>query len=191
MNAQNPQDYDATSINEMEFKNFKQDLMKVKAFAFDVDGVFTNGMVFLQPAGEFSRMMNIKDGYAVQYCIKKGYPVAVITGGNSGMIKKRFEYLGVKDIYLKSSDKLRNYEDFRLKYNLEHGNILYMGDDIPDYDIMRMAGVPTCPADAVEEIKEISKYISDKKGGQGCVRDVIEQVLRLHNNWMIEGAVIW
>ena len=107
------------------------------------------------------------------------------------MIQKRFEYLGVTDIYLKSSDKYQNYEDFRLKHKLEHRNILYMGDDIPDYEIMTKAGVPTCPADAVEEIKEVSKYISDKKGGQGCVRDVIEQVLRLHNNWMIEGAVIW
>lgn len=165
--------------------------MNVKAFAFDVDGVFTNGTVLLHPGGEFLRMMNIKDGYAVQYCIKKGYPVAVITGGNSNMIQKRFKYLGVTDIYLKSSDKYQNYEDFRLKYNLEHRNILYMGDDIPDYEIMIKAGVPTCPADAVEEIKEISKYISDKKGGEGCVRDVIEQVLRLHNNWMIEGAVIW
>ncbi len=175
----------------MELKNFKKDLMNVKAFAFDVDGVFTNGTVFLHPGGEFLRMMNIKDGYAVQYCIKKGYPVAVITGGNSNMIRKRFEYLGVTDIYLRSSDKYQNYENFRLKYSLEHRNILYMGDDIPDYEIMIKAGVPTCPADAVEEIKEVSKYISDKKGGQGCVRDVIEQVLRLHNNWMIEGAVIW
>jgi 3-deoxy-D-manno-octulosonate 8-phosphate phosphatase (KDO 8-P phosphatase) len=175
----------------MELKNFKQDLMNVKAFAFDVDGVFTNGMVFLYPEGEFLRMMNIKDGYAVQYCIKRGYPVAVITGGNSNIIRKRFEYLGVTDIYLKSSDKYLDYEDFRMKYNLEHRNILYMGDDIPDYEIMKKAGVPTCPADAVEEIKEISKYISDRNGGEGCVRDVIEQVLRLHNNWMIESAFRW
>ena len=175
----------------MEFKNFKQDLLNIKAFAFDVDGVFTNGTVFMHPGGELLRVMNIKDGYAVQYCIKKGYPVAVITGGNSDTIKKRFEYLGVTDIYLKSSDKYQDYEDFRMKYNFEHKNILYMGDDIPDYEIMKKAGVPTCPADAVEEIKEIAKYISDKNGGQGCVRDVIEQVLRLHNNWMIEGAVIW
>jgi 3-deoxy-D-manno-octulosonate 8-phosphate phosphatase (KDO 8-P phosphatase) len=91
----------------MEFKNFKQDLLNIKAFAFDVDGVFTNGTVFLQPEGEFLRMMNIKDGYAVQYCIKKGYPVAVITGGNSDTIRKRFDYLGVTDIYLKSSDNIR------------------------------------------------------------------------------------
>jgi 3-deoxy-D-manno-octulosonate 8-phosphate phosphatase (KDO 8-P phosphatase) len=175
----------------MEIKNFKQDLMDVKAFAFDVDGVFTNGTVFLHPEGEFLRMMNIKDGYAVQYCIKQGYPLAVITGGNSDIVKTRFLNLGVTDVYLKSSDKYQNYDDFRLKYHLEHKNILYMGDDLPDYEIMKHAGIPTCPADAVEEIKEISKYISDKNGGQGCVRDVIEQVLRLHNKWMIEGAFLW
>lgn len=174
-----------------ELKNFKQDLMHIKAFAFDVDGVFTDGSVFLFPKGEFLRMMNIKDGYAVQYCIKQGYPIAVITGGNSDIIKKRFTYLGVTDIYLKSSDKFQDYEDFRLKYNLEHENILFMGDDLPDYEVMKTVGVPTCPSDAVEEIKQISKYISDKKGGEGCVRDVIEQVLRLHNKWMLEGTFLW
>ncbi len=175
----------------MELKNYQHELMNVKAFAFDVDGVFTDGKVFLYPEGEFLRMMNIKDGYAVQYCVKRGYPLAVITGGNSSIIQKRFEYLGVRDIYLKSHNKFQDYEDFRLKYNFEHSNILFMGDDLPDYEIMKKAGVPTCPADAVEEIKEISKYISDKNGGEGCVRDVIEQVLRLHNNWMIDGEYLW
>ncbi|MFO7657451.1 MAG: HAD hydrolase family protein [Bacteroidales bacterium] len=172
-------------------RNFKKDLVQIKAFAFDVDGVFTDGSVFLFPEGEFMRAMNIKDGYAVQYCIKQGYPVAVITGGNSEMVKKRFINLGVTDIYLKSHNKYVDYEDFRLKYQLEHQNILFMGDDLPDYEIMKIAGVPACPADAAQEIKDISKYISDKKGGQGCVRDVIEQVLRLHNKWMIEGALSW
>ncbi|NJK86313.1 MAG: HAD-IIIA family hydrolase [Bacteroidales bacterium] len=175
----------------MEFSNFKESLMHVKAFAFDVDGVFTDGTFILNPDGEFLRMMNIKDGYAVQYCVKQGYPIAVITGGNSETIRKRFEYLGVTDIYLKSADKLNDYEDFRFKYGLEHENILYMGDDIPDYELMKKAGVPTCPADAVEEIKSISTYISDKKGGHGCVRDVIEQVLRLHGKWLAEGAFSW
>ncbi len=174
-----------------ELRNYKQDLMHVKAFAFDVDGVFTDGSVYLYPEGEFIRSMNIKDGYAVQYCVKQGYPVAVITGGNSDVIRKRFLYLGVTDIYLKSTDKLQDYEDFRFKYQLNHENILYMGDDLPDYEIMKKVGIPTCPSDAVEEIKQISSYISDKNGGHGCVRDVIEQVLRLHNKWMIEGAIQW
>ncbi len=171
--------------------NYKEDLRNVKAFVFDVDGVFTNGNIFLDPGGEFIRVMNIKDGYAIQYCIKYGYPVAVITGGNSKTVRKRFKNLGVTDIYLRSSDKIKDYEDFRIKYELEHKNILFMGDDIPDYEIMKKAGVPTCPEDAVEEIKQISKYISDKKGGEGCVRDVIEQVLRLHGKWMIDGAFSW
>ncbi len=171
--------------------NYKEDLRNVKAFVFDVDGVFTNGNIFLDPGGEFIRMMNIKDGYAIQYCIKHGYPVAVITGGNSKTVRKRFKNLGVTDIYLRSSHKIKDYENFRNKYRLEHENILFMGDDIPDYEIMKKAGVPTCPDDAVEEIKQISKYISDKKGGEGCVRDVIEQVLRLHGKWMIDGAFSW
>jgi len=171
--------------------NYKEDLRNIKAFVFDVDGVFTNGNIFLDPGGEFIRMMNIKDGYAIQYCIKHGYPVAVITGGNSKTVRKRFKNLGVTDIYLRSSDKIKDYENFRTKYRLEHKNILFMGDDIPDYEIMKKAGVPTCPDDAVEEIKQISKYISDKKGGEGCVRDVIEQVLRLHGKWMIDGAFSW
>ena len=171
--------------------NYKAALKDVKAFVFDVDGVFTNGSIFLDPGGEFIRMMNIKDGYAIQYCVKKGYPVAVITGGNSKTVKKRFSNLGVTDIYLESSNKLDDYEDFRIRHNLDHKNILFMGDDIPDYEIMQKAGVPTCPEDAVEEIKQISKYISVKKGGEGCVRDVIEQVLRLQGKWMVDGAYFW
>ncbi len=172
-------------------KNYKAELQDVKAFVFDVDGVFTNGTIFLDPGGEFIRMMNIKDGYAVQYCVKQGYPVAIISGGNSSTVEKRFSNLGVSDIYLGSSDKMIDYENFRIKHNLEHKNILFMGDDIPDYGIMKKAGVPTCPEDAVEEIRQLSKYISAKKGGEGCVRDVIEQVLRLHGKWMIDGAFSW
>jgi 3-deoxy-D-manno-octulosonate 8-phosphate phosphatase (KDO 8-P phosphatase) len=171
--------------------NFKEYLQHVKAFAFDVDGVLTDGSVILYPGGEFVRTMNIKDGYAIQYCIKKGYPVAVITGGNSQMVENRFRNLGVTDIYLKSSDKWDDYEDYRNKYQLDHKNILYMGDDLPDYEIMRKVGIPTCPADAAEEIRQISQYISDKKGGEGCVRDVIEQVLRLHGKWLNEDAFSW
>jgi 3-deoxy-D-manno-octulosonate 8-phosphate phosphatase (KDO 8-P phosphatase) len=171
--------------------NYKEDLRSIKAFIFDVDGVLTNGSIFLDPGGEFIRTTNIKDGYAIQYCIKHGYPVAVITGGSSETIRKRFGNLGVKDVYLRSANKLKDYEHFRTRYKLEHKDILFMGDDIPDYEIMKIAGVPTCPVDAVEEIKQVSKYISDRKGGEGCVRDVIEQVLRLHGKWMIDGAFLW
>ncbi|OFY53208.1 MAG: 3-deoxy-D-manno-octulosonate 8-phosphate phosphatase [Bacteroidetes bacterium RBG_13_46_8] len=171
--------------------NLKEKFSRVKAFAFDVDGVFTNGNVLLHPGGEYVRMMNIKDGYAVQYSIKAGYPVAIITGSYSRMVKKRFAYLGVKDIYMRSEKKTEAFESFRKKHGLEAENILYMGDDIPDYQVMMQAGVPVCPADAAEEIKGIAVYISHQRGGEGCVRDIVEQVLRLHGKWMKDGAFLW
>jgi 3-deoxy-D-manno-octulosonate 8-phosphate phosphatase (KDO 8-P phosphatase) len=171
--------------------NLKEKFSKIKAFAFDVDGVFTNGTVLLHPGGEFIRMMNIKDGYAVQYSLKAGYPVAIITGGFSRMVKKRFTYLGVKDIYMRSTNKIEAYEDFRRKHGLENENILYMGDDLPDYEVMMKAGIPACPADAAQEIIEIAAYISFQRGGEGCVRDIIEQILRLHGRWMRDGAFLW
>ncbi len=163
----------------------------MKAFVFDVDGVFTDGTVYLDPGGDMVRSMNIKDGYAVQYCIKKGYPVGIISGGNSESVRERFLRLGVTDIYLKSHNKMDDFEDFMFKYNLLTEHILYMGDDIPDHQVMSRVGVPTCPADAVQEIKKLATYISDKKGGQGCVRDVVEQVMKLHGTWMSEDAFQW
>lgn len=171
--------------------NFKEKLRDVKAFVFDVDGVFTDGTVFLDPGGEMVRTMNIKDGYAVQYCIKKGYPVGIISGGNSESVRTRFQRLGVTDIYLKSHSKIDDFDNFMFKYSLKDKDILYMGDDIPDYQVMTKVGVSTCPSDAVQEIKKISDYISDKRGGQGCVRDVIEQVLKLHGKWMENEAFQW
>lgn len=171
--------------------NFKESLRNVKAFVFDVDGVFTDGTVYLDPGGEMVRSMNIKDGYAVQYCIKKGYPVGIISGGNSESVRERFRRLGITDIYLKSNNKMDDFKDFMFKYSLMAEQILYMGDDIPDHQIMSRVGVPTCPADAVQEIKMLSTYISDKNGGQGCVRDVVEQVMKLHGTWMSEEAFQW
>ena len=171
--------------------NFKSLIKQVKAFVFDVDGVFTDGQVYLFPGEEFIRAVNIKDGYAIQHCIKMGYPVAIISGGKSNEVAKRFQKLGITDIYLGASSKLDLYEDFRMKYHLEHDNILFMGDDIPDYEIMQKVGIPTCPADAASEIKDIAIYVSDKDGGMGCVRDVVEQVLRLHKKWMAKHAFEW
>lgn len=171
-------------------QNFKELLHSVKAFVFDVDGVFSNN-VLLHPTGELLRTMNIKDGYAVQYAVKKGYPIAIITGGNSEAIRKRFETLGVRDIYLKAQTKMEHFENFLLNNQLTTNDILYMGDDLPDYEIMKKVLIPTCPADAVEEIKAISVYISHKPGGEGCVRDVIEQVLRVQGNWMHPEGLIW
>ena len=171
--------------------NFKGNLKKVKAFVFDVDGVFASSKVLLHPNGELMRTMNIKDGFACFYMVRKGFPIGIITGGDSESVEKRFEKLGIKDIYMKSSDKLKDLNHFMEKYNLKAEDILYMGDDLPDYPVLKVVGFPTCPADAVEEIKAISDYISDKDGGEGCVRDVIEQVMRLNGQWMGEEAFTW
>lgn len=171
--------------------NFKEELRKVKAFVFDVDGVLSRSEILLHPTGELMRSMNIKDGFALQYAIKKGYIIGIITGGNSESVKIRFQNLGIKDIYLKSYVKMNDFDDFIKKHELDPGEILYMGDDLPDYNVMKRVGFPTCPSDAVEEIKSISKYISDKPGGEGCVRDIVEQVLRLHGNWMDKDDFKW
>jgi len=164
--------------------NFKEDLQKVRAFVFDVDGVFTDGKLYLFGQDEFVRAMNIKDGYAVRYAIDKGYPIGIISGGNSRAVHERFRKLGVTDIYLNTHDKKNKLEEFYFQYDLDPSSILFMGDDIPDYQVMQQCGIPTCPSDAAEEIKALSSYISDFKGGQGCVRDVIEQVLRLQGKWL-------
>jgi 3-deoxy-D-manno-octulosonate 8-phosphate phosphatase (KDO 8-P phosphatase) len=137
------------------------------------------------------RSMNIKDGFAVQYAVKKGYPIAIITGGNSDSVRSRFANLGIKDIYLKSQNKILDYNDFLTRNQLTSDQVLYMGDDLPDYQIMKLVGVPTCPADAVEEIKSIAVYISHKTAGEGCVRDVIEQTLRVQGQWMHPEAYTW
>ena len=171
--------------------NFKENLSKVKAFAFDVDGVFSNGSVYLYPDGEMVRSMNIKDGYVMQFAVKLGYPIAIITGATSATIEKRFSGLGIKDIYLGSKNKVDDFNDFIKKNKLNEADVLYMGDDIPDFEIMKKVGFPTCPADASEEIKKISLYISDKNGGEGCVRDVMEQVLKVHGHWMGPVAFHW
>ncbi len=162
---------------------FKEDLMKVKAFIFDVDGVLSNEYIGIESTGDLTRTANTKDGYAIQYALKKGYPIAIITGGNSNAVEKRYRNLGIQDIYMASKNKIVDFEDFIEKQNLAAEHILYMGDDLPDFAVMQQVGVPVCPANAIEEIKSISHYISDKEGGSGCVRDVIEQVLRAHSQW--------
>jgi 3-deoxy-D-manno-octulosonate 8-phosphate phosphatase (KDO 8-P phosphatase) len=171
--------------------NIKEKFKHIKAFLFDVDGVFTDGTVFLFPQGEMARAMNIKDGYAVQLAVKKGYIIGVISGGKSDMVHKRFTNLGVTDIYLGVQDKKEAFDDFVSKYQIDPSVVLYMGDDIPDYEVMKQVGMATCPADAAQEIKTISLYIAAAKGGSGCVREVIEQVLKLNNHWMDGHAFSW
>lgn len=165
-------------------KNFKEQLHNVKAFAFDVDGVFTDGMVVIHPSGELLRTSNTRDGYAVNKAIQHGFPVAIISGGKSESVRERFRGLGVTDIYLGATDKVEALEDYRFKYGLELSEILYMGDDLPDFEVMKRVDFATCPADAATEIIEISSYISNFGGGKGCVRDVIEQVLKLKGVWL-------
>jgi 3-deoxy-D-manno-octulosonate 8-phosphate phosphatase (KDO 8-P phosphatase) len=171
--------------------NFKEGLQEVKAFAFDVDGVLSRPEVYLHPTGELMRSMNTKDGYALQHAIKRGYPIAIITGGNTESVALRFKGLGITDIYLASSYKMEDFNDFIFKYGLTPEQVLYMGDDLPDYEVMKKVGVPCCPADAVEEIKSVAHYISPYGGGEGCVRDVVEQVLRLHGRWMDGQSFTW
>lgn len=163
--------------------NYKADLHRIKAFAFDVDGVFTDGSVLTYVDGDLLRTYNAKDGYAIRYAAEKGYPIAIITGGASETIKKRFNQLKVTDIYLASYDKLPDFEEFCYKYHLTPEEVLFMGDDIPDIPIMERCGVAACPSDAVMEVKSVAAFISPYKGGHGCVRDVIEQVLKVHGKW--------
>ena len=171
--------------------NFKEDLVRVKAFIFDIDGVLSLQTINLNSFGVPNRTVNLRDGYALQLAVKKGYYVGIISGSSSRDYQKRLRSLGVYDIYLKSRSKMNDFAAFLKKHNLTRSDVLYMGDDIPDFEVMKEAGIAVCPSDADSEIRQISAYISDKKGGEGCVRDIIEQVLRLHNNWMDTEAFSW
>jgi 3-deoxy-D-manno-octulosonate 8-phosphate phosphatase (KDO 8-P phosphatase) len=171
--------------------NFKEDLVRVKAFIFDIDGVLSLQTISLNSFGVPKRTVNLRDGYALQLAVKKGYHIGIISGSNSRDYVKRLKGLGVNDIYLRSRSKLDNFNTFLKKHSLDKSDVLFMGDDIPDFQVMKVAGIPVCPSDADSEIKQVASYISDKKGGEGCVRDVIEQVLRLHNNWMDSDAFNW
>jgi len=162
---------------------FKDLLLKVKAFVFDVDGVLANPKIIIDHAGNLLRTSNTKDGFALRTAILKGYPIGLITGGTFEQIKNRYEFMGVNKVYLGSTNKVDDLLSFINEVNIFKENILFMGDDLPDLEAMKMIGIPVCPSDAATEIKNISKYISDKKGGEGCVRDVVEQVLRAQNNW--------
>ena len=163
--------------------SYLEKFQAIKAFVFDIDGVLTDGRVILLPSGEQMRYMHSKDGYALQLAVKKGYHVAVISGSNSEQVKERLQGLGITDVYLKSSHKDEAMTDFMYSYGLEPENIMYMGDDIPDLAALHMIGLPACPADAAPEVKEVVGLIAKAKGGEGCVREIIEQIMRSQGKW--------
>lgn len=165
--------------------NFKQDLNNINTFVFDIDGVFTNNNVQVMENGEVVRNANGKDGYAIQLAIKKGYRIVIISGGNNLAMKNLLHRSGVQDIFINTHDKLNCYLEYAKANNIKDENVVYMGDDLPDYFIMKTVGLAVCPYDAANEIKDICKYISPKNGGEGCVRDIIEQVMKVQGKWEI------
>ncbi len=165
---------------------FKDDLKNIKAFVFDLDGVLSKDVSAVNENGEPVRTANVKDGFAIKNAIDFGYPVAVITGSFIEHVRYRYERLGVKYFYSNVSDKTTALADFLTQTGMKKEDVLFMGDDLVDYKVMLQVGMPVCPRDAVDEIKGISKYVSPKKGGRGCVRDVIEQTLRVQGKWFTE-----
>ncbi len=163
--------------------SYKKKLNHITTFVFDIDGVLTDGSVYITETGDLMRAMHTKDGFAVKVALKKGYKVAIISGARDANVITRLKYLGVKDIYIGIDDKLPVFENLLKKYNLSPVEVLYMGDDIPDIPLLKKAGLSAAPRDAVQEVLHTVDYISHKKGGKTCVRDVIEQVLRVQENW--------
>ena len=170
---------------------FKEELSKIRGFIFDVDGVLSHNVLGLSPDGDPVRTANMKDGYAIMYAIRSGYPIGIITGGRTQDTKGRLDRLGIIHIYMGTLDKVPCLVDFLEKTQLKAEEILYMGDDIPDYNVMTKVGLAVCPNDAAPEIKEIAAYISHRNGGEGCVRDVIEQVLRSQEKWAHPENINW
>lgn len=175
-------------INNQNMAFFKDRLKMVKALLFDVDGVLSSDMSPLDENGDPMRTSNVKDGFAIREALKNGIIVGVITGGPQKRVKSRHLKLGVQHYYDQVEDKLEALADFTGKTGIDTSAILYMGDDLADYHVMKRVGISACPSDAVPEIKAISMYISDRRGGEGCVRDVIEQVLRAQEKWFVNGS---
>ncbi len=164
-------------------KSYKEIMNTIDTFIFDVDGVLTDSSVHVSQNGEMLRIMNIRDGFAMKAAIESGYNVCIISGGNNEGVRIRLRNLGITDIHLASPNKVETFKEYTELYSIKPENVLYMGDDIPDYHVMQLVGLPTCPQDAVAEIKAISKYISHKNGGKGAVREVIEQVMKVQGKW--------
>jgi 3-deoxy-D-manno-octulosonate 8-phosphate phosphatase (KDO 8-P phosphatase) len=172
-------------------ESFINQLKTITTFIFDVDGVLTDGGVFVTDSGERFRQFNIKDGYALQLAVKCGYHVAAISGANAESSRKRLNDLGIQNVFIGSKDKVATFNTYLSDNNIDPKTVMFMGDDIPDLKVMQLAGLPVCPADAAEEIKSISTYISPAAGGKGCARDVIEKVMKIQGKWMNAEAYSW
>jgi 3-deoxy-D-manno-octulosonate 8-phosphate phosphatase (KDO 8-P phosphatase) len=172
-------------------ESFLNKLKDITTFIFDVDGVLTDGSVFVTENGEQTRSFNIKDGYALQLAVKCGYNVCVVSGSRSKSALYRLNSLGVKDVYMGIHTKIVKVKIYLEENSISPESVLYMGDDIPELEAMKLVGLPVCPADAVEEIKAVSMYVSPFPGGKGCARDVIEKVLKIQDKWMSEEAYSW
>lgn len=170
--------------------SYKERLPKIKTFIFDIDGVLTDGNIYFSE-GVVMRSLFSKDGYAVQYAIKKGYRIFVISGASAVDIKERLETLGMQRVELKAKDKLSVYRNLQAEFGFSDEEVLYMGDDIPDIPLLKVVGTSACPQDACTDVKAVCHYQSHVIGGRGCVRDVIEQVMRVQGNWMNEDAFYW
>ena len=164
-------------------KSYKEIMNGITTLIFDIDGVLTDGSVFVTNAGEMLRTMNIRDGFALKAAVESGYNVCVISGGSNEGVRVRLRNLGITNIHLGCHDKVETFKEYIELYGILPEQVMYMGDDIPDFHVMKLVGLPTCPQDASPEIKAISKYISHKNGGKGAVREVIEQVMKVHGKW--------
>ena len=164
-------------------KSYKEIMNDITTFILDVDGVLTDSSVHITSTGEMLRVMNIRDGFAMKAALESGYNVCIISGGNNEGVRIRLRNLGITDIYLGSPDKVETFKEYCEIYQIKPEQVLYIGDDIPDYHVMQLVGLPTCPQDSSPEIKAISNYISHKNGGKGAVRDVIEQVMKVQGKW--------
>jgi 3-deoxy-D-manno-octulosonate 8-phosphate phosphatase (KDO 8-P phosphatase) len=172
-------------------QNYREKLKEINTFIFDFDGVLSDGRVYVMGDGEQVRATNTKDGYALHYALRKGYRVAIISGGYAESMRERYKKFTGMDIFLSVSNKVELFNQYIAEKGIKRHEVLYMGDDIPDYKSMLLSGVKCCPSDACEEIKSIADYISYQAGGCGAVRDVIEQTLKAQGRWFEEDACIW
>jgi 3-deoxy-D-manno-octulosonate 8-phosphate phosphatase (KDO 8-P phosphatase) len=170
-------------------RNYKEYLSQITTFMFDVDGVLTDGTIIITTNCDMHRTMHTKDGFALKTAVDKGFHVCIISGGTDEGVRMRLKGLGIKDVHLGTHHKTETMNTFLNDNKIHREQVLYMGDDIHDLNVMQEVGLPCCPQDAVPEIKAVSKYVSHKKGGKGCVRDIVEQVLKVQGMWLNDGAI--